>query len=251
MEKKVEDPFRLEECEKRLDYRFKNRDLLVLALTHASDKASHIDVEPTPEEPAPTPDQLVDNERLEFLGDAVLGMIVCEELFHSYPDATEGDLTAVKSVVVSRGMLAIISDEIDIPRYMSLGKGIASSGRIPESLRANVFEAVVAAIYLDGGLEEAQRFILRYVREPIRQLQETKLHKNYKSTLQQYAQREFGITPTYRVISEEGPDHIKEFEVVAIIGSREYAAGRGKSKKDAEQEAAGRTLQMLMSEQQA
>lgn len=249
MEFSKEETRRLEACERCLGYHFKNRELLVLALTHASDKVGHTE---TPAEEMPedeTSAEALDNERLEFLGDSVLGMVVCEELFHSYPQSTEGELTNVKSVVVSRGVLARLSDEMGIPEFLSLGKGMTTYARLPESLRANVFEAVIAAIYLDSGLEAARRFVLTHVRKHIKMVERDQHRKNYKSTLQQYAQREFSITPTYRVISEEGPDHIKEFEVVAVIGDEEYATGRGKSKKDAEQEAARRTLRMLVADE--
>ena len=176
-------------------------------------------------------------------------MVVCDELFHSYPEANEGDLTNVKSVVVSRPVLAKISDDLGIAEFMSLGKGMTTYDRLPESLRANVFEAVVAAIYLDGGLVEARTFVLAHVRRHIDLVEKDQHRKNYKSKLQQYTQREFSITPAYRVISEEGPDHIKEFEIIAVIGTKEYATGRGKSKKDAEQEAARATLLMLREEE--
>jgi ribonuclease III len=251
VEPKDEEVARIEACEKRLAYHFRNPDLLLLALTHASDKPARTDPPPegTTEAVPPTPSrEYLDNERLEFLGDSVLGMIVCEELFHSYPQSTEGALTNVKSVVVSRPVLARLSDELGIPEFLSLGKGMAGYGRLPESMRANVFEAVVAAIYLDGGIEEARRFVLAHIHAEIELVESDRHAKNYKSNLQQYSQREFGITPRYRVTSEAGPDHVKEFEVVTIIGDQTYATGRGKSKKDAEQESARRTLEMLTGE---
>lgn len=244
MENANEDSARLEACEDGLGYHFNDRNLLVLALTHASDKAGRMP-SPLEEEDVHAAARLVDNERLEFLGDAILGIIVCEELFHAYPDMTEGELTNVKSVVVSGPVLARVSDEMGIPRFLALGKGMTTYGRLPQSLRANVFEAVVAAIYLDGGLDAARRFILSHVRKHIHMVEQDQHRKNYKSILQQYAQREFSSTPTYRVMNEEGPDHIKEFEVVAVIGRTEYASGRGKSKKDAEQQAARATLEVL------
>jgi ribonuclease-3 len=246
----LQDNDRLDVCEAQIGYHFRNRDLLSLALTHASDKAGKFDHEPDNEDLAengeePLSPVMLDNERLEFLGDSVLGMVVCEELFHTYPESTEGEMTNIKSVLVSRSVLSKISDDLGLAEFMALGKGMSSYELLPESLRANVFEAVVAAIYLDGGIDAARGFILEHMREHIQLVESNKHRRNYKSTLQQYAQREFGITPTYRVIAEEGPDHIKEFEVVAIIGDTEYAHGRGKSKKDAEQQAAGRTLRAL------
>jgi ribonuclease-3 len=240
---------RLHVCEARIGYTFRDPQLLALALTHASDKAGRLDLELENDDPEPVHDaEPLDNERLEFLGDSVLGMVVCDELFHRYPHAAEGELTNVKSVVVSRRTLARLSDAIGIPEFMSLGKGMTTYERLPESLRANVFEAVVAAIYLDGGLDEARRFVLKHIGEQIRRVERDEHRRNYKSVLQQYTQREFSATPTYRVIREEGPDHIKEFEIVAVIGERQYATGRGKSKKDAEQEAARATLRMLEEE---
>jgi ribonuclease-3 len=248
MEQKQDDAERLKKCQARLGYHFRNADLLMLALTHASDKAARAEVPPedtTDLAPPAPPRESLDNERLEFLGDSVLGMIVCEELFHTYPQSTEGELTNVKSIVVSRPVLARLSDKLGIPEFLSLGKGMTTYDRLPESMRANVFEAIIAAIYLDGGLEEARRFVLTHIRGQIDLVESDQHVKNYKSTLQQYSQREFGITPRYRVASEAGPDHIKEFEVVAIIGDRSYASGRGKSKKDAEQESARSTIRML------
>ncbi len=246
---------RLSACEERLGYRFTNRRLLALALTHASEKATRIEAAAelaaasggtAPEGTAPL--VLVDNERLEFLGDSVLGMIVCEELFRLLPTATEGDLTNIKSVVVSRTMLARISDTLGLGEFLALGKGMTTSARLPESLRANVVEAVVAAMYLDGGLERVREFVLAHERPLIAQVENDQHRANFKSTLQQLAQREFGATPSYRVTSEEGPDHIKMFEVVAVVGGRECASGRGKSKKDAEQEAARNTLDQIQRE---
>jgi ribonuclease-3 len=250
MDVSPDDP-RLSSCEEHLGYRFRNRRLLALALTHSSDKATHIEaaaeLAASPEAGVPAaPLELVDNERLEFFGDSILGMIVCEELFRRFPEATEGDLTNIKSVVVSRPILAKISDRLGIAEFMSLGKGMTTYSKLPESLRANVFEAVVAAMYIDGGLDPVRQFVLAHQRPLIEQVEQDQHRANYKSTLQQYTQHEFGITPTYRVISEEGPDHIKMFEVVAIVGERECAAGRGKSKKDAEQEAAKNTLDLLL-----
>lgn len=251
----LDDDARLSACEERIGYRFRDRRLLALALTHSSDKATHIEAAAElaassqgGDEHAPAPLELVDNERLEFLGDSVLGMIVCEELFRRFPEATEGDLTNIKSVVVSRQVLAKVNDKLGIAEFMALGKGMSTYARLPESLRANVVEAVVAAIYLDGGIEPVRAFILEHERPLIEQVEKDQHRANFKSVLQQYTQREFGITPTYRVISEEGPDHIKMFEVIAVVGDRECATGRGKSKKDAEQEAARNTLEMLRAE---
>lgn len=238
---------RLAGCQELIGYRFRNPELLRLALTHASDKPASVRPEPGREsvEAPPTPPATLDNERLEFLGDAVLGMLVCENLFIENPDFSEGELTAVKSVVVSRNVLAKVSRQIGLPGYMSLGKGMEAHDRLPRSLEADVFEAVVGAIYLDGGMAETRRFVLEHLTAQIELVEADQHQKNFKSLLQQYTQREMGCTPTYRVVAEEGPDHIKQFEVVAVIGGKPYATGRGKSKKDAEQEAAEEALRML------
>lgn len=221
---------RLALCQETIRYTFANPDLLRLALTHSSDKSPGA----------------LDNERLEFLGDAVLGLVVCEKLFADYPDFNEGELTAIKSVVVSRSTLARVASALGLPRFMWLGKGLGGHEHLPSSLRANIFEAIVGALYLDGGLQPARAFIVAHLSDQIELVETNRHQRNYKSLLQHYAQKELGITPTYRVISEEGPDHVKEFEVVAIIGATEYASGKGKSKKDAEQAAAEITYLRLV-----
>ena len=224
---------RLAECQELLGYRFSNPELLRLALTHSSDKLSG----------GSRP--MLDNERLEFLGDAVLGIVVCEELFSQYPEFSEGELTAIKSVVVSRSVLARVSGKMGLHRLMWLGKGLGGHERLPRSLKANIFEAVLGALYLDGGIDVARDFVLRNLTEQMRLVEENQHQKDYKSLLQHYAQREMNRTPTYRVIAEEGPDHVKEFEVVTLIGKTEYARGKGTSKKDAEQRAAENTYRLL------
>lgn len=224
---------RLRQCQESIGYQFSDLELLRLALTHSSDKTSG------------GTESMLDNERLEFLGDAVLGMVVCGKLFSKYPDFTEGELTAIKSVVVSRSILAKVSSKMGLPAFMWLGKGLGGHEHLPTSLKANIFEAVVGALYLDGGLEPARSFILEHLSGQMSLVEKNQHQKDFKSLLQHYAQREMSRTPTYRVVAEEGPDHIKQFEVVAVIGKTEYAVGKGKSKKDAEQHAAENTYHML------
>ena len=224
---------RLRQCKESIGYQFSDTELLRLALTHASDKTSG------------GSESTLDNERLEFLGDAILGMVVCEKLFSKYPDFTEGELTTIKSVVVSRSILAKVSSRMGLPAFMWLGKGLGGHEHLPTSLKANIFEAVVGALYLDGGLNAARSFILEHLSGQMSLVEKNQHQKDFKSLLQHYAQREIGRTPTYRVVSEEGPDHIKQFEVVTVIGKTEYATGGGKSKKDAEQHAAEKTYHML------
>ena len=223
---------RLHECETRLGYEFDDLSLLGRALTHSSIK--------TVDNPS--------NERLEFLGDSILGLVMTEFLFNYFQDKDEGELTQIKSVVVSTQTLARQSARLGISGYYNVGKGVSRKKKLPVSLQANVFEAVVAAIYKDGGLEEARRFVLRNLYHEILAVAEDQYEKNYKSLLQQWAQKERNVTPTYRVMAENGPDHRKSFEVVAVIGKQKYKKGTGQSKKEAEQSAARETLMLLVGE---
>jgi ribonuclease-3 len=222
---------RVRECEERLGYRFRDPQLLLQALTHSSIK--------TPDNPS--------NERLEFLGDSVLGLVMTEFLYNFFQERDEGELTQIKSVVVSTTALADESERLHLHRYYNVGKGVTSRRRqLSRSLLANVFEAVVAAIYRDSSLEQARRFVLRNLYHKVLGVVGNRHGQNYKSLLQQFAQKELNITPTYRVVSERGPDHNKWFEVVAVLGDEPYCSGRGRSKKDAEQLAAQESLGMLL-----
>lgn len=212
----------LEECQKAIGYQFQQPMLLRAALTHASSADT----------------RLASNERLEFLGDAVLGLITCEQLFLRFPDYQEGDLTKIKSVVVSRRTCAHVSRQLNLGEYLFLGKGMNAHIAVPSSLLADVFESLVAAIYLDGGLEAAKPFVLKYISPEIEQVAEGAHSGNYKSVLQQLAQREFGATPQYQLLDEKGPDHSKCFKITAVIGRHAYPAAWGRNKKEAEQKAA-------------
>lgn len=216
----------LEPCEEVLRYRFRDPTFLREALTHASG-ANH---------------RLVSNERLEFLGDAILGAIVCEALFLAFPDYLEGELTRIKSVVVSRRTCAKISRALGLEEFLVLGKGMGSQDETPASVLADVFESLIGAIYLDGGMEAAKRFILRHIEAEIDATVDGTGGVNYKSQLQQLAQRQFGETPTYLLLDEKGPDHSKCFKISAQIGRRQYAPAWGSNKKDAEQRAAMNAL---------
>ncbi len=222
---------KLEACQKKLEYVFRSRQLLQAALTHASG-ADH---------------RLASNERLEFLGDAILGAIVCELLYHQYPDYLEGDLTKVKSVVVSRQSCAKISLSLGLHEFLIVGKGMAANREVPPSLLADVFEALLAAIYLDGGDSEARRFIEQHVGPEIEAAVAGELAGNYKSLLQQLAQREFGTTPVYQLLDEKGPDHAKCFQVSAVVGGQRFPSAWGRNKKEAEQRAACNALSDLKS----
>jgi ribonuclease-3 len=216
----------LEECQKAIAYRFNKPKLLRAALTHASGADT----------------RLASNERLEFLGDSVLGLVVCEQLFERFPEYQEGDLTKIKSAVVSRRACARISRELNMGDFLFLGKGMNLHAAVPASLLADVFESLVAAIYLDGGLEAAREFILRYMLPEIEREAAGAQGSNFKSLLQQVAQREFNATPRYDLLDEQGPDHHKCFKVAAIIGKHPYPSAWGRTKKEAEQKAAMNAL---------
>ncbi len=219
----------LDECEDVLDYEFRSRELLQQALTHASIARTRPD----------------SNERLEFLGDAILGSVVCEELFQRYPQSPEGELTRIKSVLVSRATCAKVTHELGLDDFLLLGKGLTSGVRIPGSIAAAVFEALIGAMYLDGGRDVARDFILRCLDDLVPRVAESSAGVNYKSLLQQLAQRSHGETPVYQVLDEKGPDHSKCFQVSAAIGQHTYASAWGPSKKEAEQLAAKNALAQL------
>ena len=216
----------LDDCQKAIGYHFRQPELLRAGLTHTSGADTRAS----------------SNERLEFLGDAVLGLVTCEQLYLRFPDYQEGDLTKVKSAVVSRRTCARISRQLNLDEYLFMGKGMGMHGVVPANLMADVFESLVAAIYLDGGLEPAKKFILQYINPEIEQIAEAAHAGNHKSMLQQVAQREFGETPQYELLDEKGPDHSKCFKISAVIGKYRYAAAWGRNKKEAEQKAAMNAL---------
>ena len=204
----------LEKLQQRIGYQFQGSESCCLAaLTHASG-AEH---------------RLASNERLEFLGDAILGAVVCEMLFHQYPEYLEGDLTRIKSIVVSRQTCAKISEALGMQEFLILGKGMTTHPSVPPSLLADVFESLVAAIYLDGGDAAASRKFIYRQRSARRSSwpPDGETGSNYKSLLQQLAQREHGTTPTYQLLDEKGPDHSKCFKIAAQVGGNRYPAGLG------------------------
>ena len=227
-----EDAATLEHCQAVLRYRFLDPMYLREALTHASG-ANH---------------RLVSNERLEFLGDAILGAIVCELLFRKFPEYLEGELTRIKSVVVSRRTCAKISQDLGLEEFLVLGKGMGSQDETPSSVLADLFESLIGAIYLDGGMEAAKRFIVRHIEAEVDAAVEGSGGVNYKSSLQQVAQRRFGETPTYPLLDEKGPDHSKCFKISAQDGRQRFAPAWGRNKKDAEQRAAMNALSQIAGE---
>ena len=216
----------LEKCQEAIGYRFLRPELLRAALMHASRAST----------------RLASNERMEFLGDSVLGLITCELLYSRFPEYQEGDLTKIKSEVVSRRTCARFSRELHLGKFLFLGRGLDRRAQMPSNVLADVFESMVAAIYLDGGLHAARRFVLRFLKPEVERVAEGARSGNIKSTLQQIAQKEFQATPEYRLLDEQGPDHSKCFKVAVIIGRHTYAGAWGANKKEAEQRAAKNAL---------
>ena len=203
-------------------YKFTNHALLEQALSHSSavDQRS------------------ASNERLEFLGDAVLGFVVCSETYARFPDFEEGDMTKVKSSVVSRKVCAEVADDLDISRILRVGKGMNTQKQIPSSVTGAAYEALIGAIYLDGGFDKAKTFILQTMSERIESAAQSTHQENYKSILQQFGQKSQGVAPVYVVLDEKGPDHAKCFEVTVDLNGRRFGSCWAASKKEAEQLAA-------------
>jgi ribonuclease-3 len=213
-------------CEERLAYEFRDKSLLFEAITHASSSNT----------------RLRSYERMEFLGDSILGFLVCEYLFYRFPGWLEGNLTKVKSVVVSRQTCAQIGNDLGLVEFLIVGKGIGTTGTVPNSLLANAFESIVCAIYLDGGWKAVRKFLLPLIIERVDATIAGDTPTNYKSELQQYAQKRFGLPPNYHLVGNKGPDHDKSFMVSAQVGKRQFTPAWGKNKKEAEQRAAANAL---------
>ncbi|MGQ0733947.1 MAG: ribonuclease III [Acidobacteriota bacterium] len=231
-------PQQLTELEQRLGYRFRDRGLLEHALTHRS--KAH-------EDPS---GGVLDNESLEFLGDAVLGLVVADALCRAYPGSSEGQKSKMKAMLVSTAALAELADRLALGEHMILGRGEEKTGgRRKQALLADTCEALIAAIYLDGGLEPARRFLQRELADALAQAGDPNYHgRDHKSRLQEAVQALGQPLPQYRVASEVGPEHRKVFQVDVRMGREVLAHGVGHTKKDAEQEAAKRALERLQSE---
>jgi ribonuclease-3 len=224
--------------EKSIGYGFRNKFLLNQALTHKS-YANEKNME-----------RSSDNERLEFLGDSVLGVIISHALYKECPREDEGILTRYKSQLVSGETLARIAKEMEIGEYILLGKGEdASGGRKHLSNLMCALEAVIGAIFLDGGLKASHGFITKIFGPEIQLVKEGKGVKDYKSIFQQIVLRKFKTTPSYRILSEIGPDHRKHFIVEAIVANKRYGIGSGSNKKSAEQASAKEAISALESEE--
>ena len=213
--------------EKNLGFEFKNKELLLQALTHRS----YLNEKNSP--------QTGHNERLEFLGDAVLELAVTEVLYAKFPDKPEGDLTSFRAALVNSKMLSDVSENLEVNNFMLLSRGEAKdTGRARQYILANAFEALVGAMYLDQGYEATADFIKRIILSRIDEVLDKKLYKDPKSLFQEEAQERVGITPTYNVVDEWGPDHDKHFIVGVFLGEEKIAEGEGPSKQEAQAEAA-------------
>ncbi|WP_186565062.1 ribonuclease III [Lawsonibacter celer] len=212
------------ELEERLGYHFENRALLENALTHSSYANEH------------KADGLGSNERLEFLGDSVLGMVTADYLFRTHPDLPEGDLTRTRAALVCEGSLVEVARALELGRYLKLGKGEdVGGGRERPSIQADAVEAVLAAVYLDGGIGSARKIIRKFILDSE---EEKSASRDYKTALQELVQRESGQVLGYRLIGAEGPDHAKIFSVEVDLNGAAIGQGKGRSKKEAEQNAA-------------
>lgn len=224
----------LNKLEQNLDVIFKDKNLLQQSLIHRS----YLNENPSY--------PLSHNERLEFLGDAVLELVVTENLYKEYPQHPEGELTNLRAALVNSQMLAKIAAELEIGDFLLLSKGESkSTGRGRHYILANAFEAVIGAIYLDQGYDESSKFIVRNVLKELLEILEQKLYRDPKSIFQEEAQEKFSITPTYEVLKEWGPDHAKQFSVGVYLDKDLFGQGQGPSKQEAQQKAAEEALKKI------
>jgi len=212
----------LQQIEQTIGYEFSDKKLLAKAFTHSS----------------AVDNRVLSNERLEFLGDSVLALVICQTLFERFPGYLEGDLTKIKSMIVSRGTCAKVSRRLGLQKYLKVGKGMVSSRALSGSLAAGVIETAIGAIFIDGGLEAAHNFIMKVFGSLIDRADAEQAQGNYKSLLQQHAQEKFNVTPVYLLLDEKGPDHNKCFELGVVIDDQHFTSAWGTNKKEAEQKAA-------------
>jgi ribonuclease-3 len=223
-----------DELQVRIAYRFRDRGLLEHALTHKSRAAEDAS------------GGVADNESLEFLGDAVLGLVVADALFHQYPLYTEGQKSKIKAGVVSTQSLARHAERLRLGDHLILGRGEEKTGgRFKQALLADAYEALIAAIYLDGGLEAAEAFLRRELKDAIDEGSLPSFSRDHKSALQERLQALGRPLPEYRVSGEAGPDHRKTFTVEVVVNGEVLGAATGRAKKEAEQEAARLALELL------
>ncbi|MDI6785435.1 MAG: ribonuclease III [bacterium] len=218
----------LRDLEKKIKYNFKNKEILNVALTHSSyayEKNSKNNEQ---------------NERLEFLGDVVLSLIVSDYIYHLYPKKPEGELAKIRASLVNKTILAKIAKEMDIGQYLLLGKGEElTGGRRRSSILANTIEAAIGAIYLDRGIKEAWKFVISQLKGDIELLEKDDRYSiDSKTLLQEITQETFKVLPEYKVVRIKGPDHRRSYEVDVLINGKVSGFGAGRSKKEAEQKAA-------------
>ena len=226
--------FSMQELEKKLNYTFRNSELLQEALNHSSYANEHRSA------------HLHSNERLEFLGDSVLGFVTAEFLFLRHPEAPEGDLTRIRAALVCEQSLYEVAQRLDLGQYLKLGRGEeAGGGRERTSILADAVEAVFAAVYLDGGIDAARELIHRCLLDVQRESVVEERRRDYKTALQELVQRQADQVLTYRMAGEQGPDHAKTFRAEVLLNGAVIGAGDGHSKKEAEQAAAKAALEAL------
>ncbi len=221
----------IDSLEEKLGYKFKDKKLIIEALTHKSYK------------------QPYDNERLEFLGDAVLDLIVGEYLYKKFSKSDEGKLSKIRASLVNEAGFDKLARALNLGDYILLSNAEDNNGgREKPSLLSNAFEAIIGAIYLESGLKTVEQIAIKLIEANHEEISLDSLFRDFKTTLQELTQARFGMTPEYKVISSRGPDHLKEFEVGVFIQDKEYARAIGKSKKIAQQEAAKEAVKLLNEE---
>ena len=222
---------RLEAIQKRLGYQFRDQDLIIEALTHKSSK------------------QPYNNERLEFLGDAVLDLIVGEYLYHEFTEVAEGELSKLRASLVNEKSFEKLARLLHLGEYIYISLAEENNnGREKPSLLSNAFEAIIGALYLEAGLEKARDLAVALLEEAYPKIDMDAIFRDHKTTLQELTQAHFGMTPEYRLVRSFGPDHKKEFEIAVSVRGRDLSVASGKSKKEAQQKAAMLALEILKKE---
>ena len=220
------------DLENKLSYSFKDKQLIIEALTHKSDKKPF------------------NNERLEFLGDAVLDLIVGEYLFYKFPNENEGTLSKIRASLVNERGFTMLAKEINLGKYIYLSLAEENNkGREKSSLLSNAFEAIIGAIYLEAGLFVAKEITINLLEKCHQKIDLDSLSKDYKTALQELTQAIYGVTPNYQLLKASGPDHKKEFVIAILLNNQILAKAKGKSKKEAQQKAAQKALEELKNEQ--
>ena len=222
---------KLEKLEKSLDYGFRNIEMITLALTHRSYT------------------KIKNNERLEFLGDAVLDLVVGEYLFFKFPNISEGELSKLRASLVSEDGFQKLAHNINLGTYIYISAAEENNkGRSKPSILSNTFEALMGAIYLESGLKEVKKIMTKLLENEYPKIDMKSLFKDYKTTLQELTQAHFGVIPEYILLRATGPDHQKEFEISVTINKKEFSRAHGKTKKDAEQKSAKIAIEMIQKE---